>query len=213
LKLFSKVFEKAHLFYFARNVLIQEFLISEFEITSPAGSLHPLDHFTRWIITRWITSPAITSPAGTSPAGSLHPPDHFTRWITSPAGSLHPLDHFTRWITSPAGSLHPLDHPQSQAEPTIIGFYTSIPAIPAIQAIRGDNDSGPVSGILQSPHNAPEAWRVGDIPSLDAQAQFQNRGPACLFQRWHGDHGLSVFYAAHACDLPPIAVDDLVRRC
>jgi hypothetical protein len=159
-----------------------------------------LDHFTRWI---------------TSPAGSLHPLDHFTRWITSPAGSLHPLDHFTRWITSPAGSLHPLDHPQSQAEPTIIGFYTSIPAIPAIPAIGdpGDNDSGPVSGILQSPHNAPEAWRVGDIPSLDAQAQFQNRGPACLFQRWHGDHGLSVFYAAHACDLPPIAVDDLVRRC
>jgi hypothetical protein len=157
-------------------------------------SLHPLDHFTRWI---------------TSPAGSLHPLDHFTRWITSPAGSLHPLDHFTRWITSPAGSL-----PQSQAEPTIIGFYTSIPAIPAIPAIHpGDNDSGPVSGILQSPHNAPEAWRVGDIPSLDAQAQFQNRGPACLFQRWHGDHGLSVFYAAHACDLPPIAVDDLVRRC
>jgi hypothetical protein len=50
--------------------------------------------------------------------------------------SLHPLDHFTRWITSPAGSLHPLDHPQSQAEPTIIGFYTSIPAIPAIQAIQ-----------------------------------------------------------------------------
>jgi hypothetical protein len=149
---------------------------------------------------------------------SLHPLDHFTRWITSPAdhftrGSLHPLDHFTRWITSPAGSLHPLDHPQSQAEPTIIGFYTSIPAIPAIPAIHGDNDSGPVSGILQSPHNAPEAWRVGDIPSLDAQAQFQNRGPACLFQRWHGDHGLSVFYAAHACDLPPIAVDDLVRRC
>jgi hypothetical protein len=78
-------------------------------------SLHPLDHFTRWI---------------TSPAGSLHPPDHFTR------GSLHPLDHFTRWITSPAGSLHPLDHPQSQAEPTIIGFYTSIPAIPAIPAIQ-----------------------------------------------------------------------------
>jgi hypothetical protein len=73
-------------------------------------SLHPLDHFTRWI---------------TSPAGSLHPLDHFTRWITSPAGSLHPLDHFTRWI-----------HPQSQAEPTIIGFYTSIPAIPAIQAIQ-----------------------------------------------------------------------------
>jgi hypothetical protein len=67
---------------------------------------------------------------------SLHPPDHFTRWITSPAGSLHPLDHFTRWITSPAGSLHPLDHPQSQAEPTIIGFYTSIPAIPAIPAIQ-----------------------------------------------------------------------------
>jgi hypothetical protein len=66
---------------------------------------------------------------------SLHPLDHFTRWITSPAGSLHPPDHFTRWITSPAGSLHPLDHPQSQAEPTIIGFYTSIPAIPAIQAI------------------------------------------------------------------------------
>jgi hypothetical protein len=107
-------------------------------ITSPAGSLHPLDHFTRWI----------TSPAGslhpldhftrwiTSPAGSLHPLDHFTRWITSPAGSLHPLDHFTRWITSPAGSLHPLDHPQSQAEPTIIGFYTSIPAIPAIPAIQ-----------------------------------------------------------------------------
>jgi hypothetical protein len=90
-------------------------------ITSPAGSLHPSDHFTRWI---------------TSPAGSLHPLDHFTRWITSPAGSLHPLDHFTRWITSPAGSLHPLDHPQSQAEPTIIGFYTSIPAIPAIQAIQ-----------------------------------------------------------------------------
>jgi hypothetical protein len=93
-------------------------------ITSPAGSLrslHPLDHFTRWI---------------TSPAGSLHPLDHFTRWITSPAGSLHPLDHFTRWITSPAGSLHPLDHPQSQAEPTIIGFYTSIPAIPAIPAIQ-----------------------------------------------------------------------------
>jgi hypothetical protein len=89
-------------------------------ITSPAG-LHPLDHFTRWI---------------TSPAGSLHPLDHFTRWITSPAGSLHPLDHFTRWITSPAGSLHPLDHPQSQAEPTIIGFYTSIPAIPAIPAIQ-----------------------------------------------------------------------------
>jgi hypothetical protein len=83
-------------------------------ITSPAGSLHPLDHFTR----------------------SLHPLDHFTRWITSPAGSLHPLDHFTRWITSPAGSLHPLDHPQSQAEPTIIGFYTSIPAIPAIPAIQ-----------------------------------------------------------------------------
>jgi hypothetical protein len=162
-------------------------------------SLHPPDHFTRRI---------------TSPAGSLHPLDHFTRWITSPAGSLHPLDHFTRWITSPAGSLHPLDYPQSQAEPTIIGFYTSIPAIPAIPAIQaGDNDSGPVSGILQSPHNAPEAWRVGDIPSLDAQAQFQNRGPACLFQRWHGDHGLSVFYAAHACDLPPIAVDDLVRRC
>jgi hypothetical protein len=79
-------------------------------------SLHPLDHFTRWI---------------TSPAGSLHPLDHFTRWITSPAGSLHPLDHFTRWITSPAGSLHP-----SQAEPTIIGFYTSIPAIPAIPAIQ-----------------------------------------------------------------------------
>jgi hypothetical protein len=78
-------------------------------------SLHPLDHFTRWI---------------TSPAGSLHPLDHFTRWITSPAGSLHPLDHFTRWITSPA------DHPQSQAEPTIIGFYTSIPAIPAIPAIQ-----------------------------------------------------------------------------
>jgi hypothetical protein len=50
--------------------------------------------------------------------------------------SLHPLDHFTRWITSPAGSLHPLDHPQSQAEPTIIGFYTSIPAIPAIPAIQ-----------------------------------------------------------------------------
>jgi hypothetical protein len=72
----------------------------------------------------------------TSPAGSLHPLDHFTRWITSPAGSLHPLDHFTRWITSPAGSLHPLDHPQSQAEPTIIGFYTSIPAIPAIPAIQ-----------------------------------------------------------------------------
>jgi hypothetical protein len=189
LKLFSKVFEKAHLFYFARNVLIiQEFLIIRIR-----------NHFTRWI---------------TSPAGSLHPLDHFTRWITSPAGSLHPLDHFTRWITSPAGSLHPLDHPQSQAEPTIIGFYTSIPAIPAIPAIHpGDNDSGPVSGILQSPHNAPEAWRVGDIPSLDAQAQFQNRGPACLFQRWHGDHGLSVFYAAHACDLPPIAVDDLVRRC
>jgi hypothetical protein len=90
-------------------------------ITSPAGSLHPLDHFTRWI---------------TSPAGSLHPLDHFTRWITSPAGSLHPLDHFTRWITSPAGSLHPLDHPQSQTEPTIIGFYTSIPAIPAIPAIQ-----------------------------------------------------------------------------
>jgi hypothetical protein len=67
---------------------------------------------------------------------SLHPLDHFTRQITSPAGSLHPLDHFTRWITSPAGSLHPLDHPQSQAEPTIIGFYTSIPAIPAIQAIQ-----------------------------------------------------------------------------
>jgi hypothetical protein len=67
---------------------------------------------------------------------SLHPLDHFTRWITSPAGSLHPPDHFTRWITSPAGSLHPLDHPQSQAEPTIIGFYTSIPAIPAIQAIQ-----------------------------------------------------------------------------
>jgi hypothetical protein len=66
---------------------------------------------------------------------SLHPLDHFTRRITSPAGSLHPSDHFTRWITSPAGSLHPLDHPQSQAEPTIIGFYTSIPAIPAIQAI------------------------------------------------------------------------------
>jgi hypothetical protein len=82
-------------------------------------SLHPLDHFTRI----------------TSPAGSLHP-DHFTRRITSPAGSLHPLDHFTRWITSPAGSLHPLDHPQSQAEPTIIGFYTSIPAIPAIPAIQ-----------------------------------------------------------------------------
>jgi hypothetical protein len=78
-------------------------------------SLHPLDHFTRRI---------------TSPAGSLHPQ------ITSPAGSLHPLDHFTRWITSPAGSLHPLDHPQSQAEPTIIGFYTSIPAIPAIPAIQ-----------------------------------------------------------------------------
>jgi hypothetical protein len=78
-------------------------------------SLHPLDHFTRWI---------------TSPAGSLHPLDHFTRWITSPAGSLHPLDHFTRWITSP------LDYPQSQAEPTIIGFYTSIPAIPAIPAIQ-----------------------------------------------------------------------------
>jgi hypothetical protein len=78
-------------------------------------SLHPLDHFT---------------------PGSLHPLDHFTRWITSPAGSLHPLDHFTRWITSPAGSLHPLDHPQSQAEPTIIGFYTSIPAIPAIPAIQ-----------------------------------------------------------------------------
>jgi hypothetical protein len=61
-------------------------------------SLHPLDHFTRWI---------------TSPAGSLHPLDHFTRSlhpITSPAGSLHPLDHFTRWITSPAGSLHPRDH-------------------------------------------------------------------------------------------------------
>jgi hypothetical protein len=77
-------------------------------------SLHPLDHFTRRI---------------TSPAGSLHPLDHFTRWITSP-------DHFTRWITSPAGSLHPLDHPQSQAEPTIIGFYTSIPAIPAIPAIQ-----------------------------------------------------------------------------
>jgi hypothetical protein len=95
-------------------------------ITSPAGSLHPLDHFTRWI---------------TSPAGSLHPLDHFTRWITSPAGSLHPLDHFTRWITSPAGSLHPLDHftrwiTPSQAEPTIIGFYTSIPAIPAIPAIQ-----------------------------------------------------------------------------
>jgi hypothetical protein len=72
----------------------------------------------------------------TSPAGSLHPLDHFTRWITSPAGSLHPLDHFTRWITSPAGSLHPLDYPQSQAEPTIIGFYTSIPAIPAIPAIQ-----------------------------------------------------------------------------
>jgi hypothetical protein len=99
-------------------------------------SLHPLDHFTRWI---------------TSPAGSLHPLDHFTRWITSPAGSLHPLDHFTRWITSPAGSLHPLDHftrwitspdhftrwiTPSQAEPTIIGFYTSIPAIPAIPAIQ-----------------------------------------------------------------------------
>jgi hypothetical protein len=67
---------------------------------------------------------------------SLHPLDHFTRWITSPAGSLHPLDHFTRWITSPAGSLHPLDHPQSQTEPTIIGFYTSIPAIPAIPAIQ-----------------------------------------------------------------------------
>jgi hypothetical protein len=67
---------------------------------------------------------------------SLHPLDHFTRWITSPAGSLHPLDHFTRWITSPAGSLHPLDHPQSQAEPTIIGFYTSIPAIPAIRSRR-----------------------------------------------------------------------------
>jgi hypothetical protein len=73
---------------------------------------------------------------------SLHPLDHFTRWITSPAqitspaGSLHPLDHFTRWITSPAGSLHPLDYPQSQAEPTIIGFYTSIPAIPAIPAIQ-----------------------------------------------------------------------------
>jgi hypothetical protein len=81
-------------------------------------SLHPLDHFTRWI------------------TGSLHPLDHFTRWITSPAGSLHPLDHFTRWITSPAGSLHPLDYPQSQAEPTIIGFYTSIPAIPAIPAIQ-----------------------------------------------------------------------------
>jgi hypothetical protein len=79
------------------------------------------NHFTRWI---------------TSPAGSLHPLDHFTRWITSPAGSLHPLDHFTRWITSPAGSLHPLDYPQSQAEPTIIGFYTSIPAIPAIPAIQ-----------------------------------------------------------------------------
>jgi hypothetical protein len=67
---------------------------------------------------------------------SLHPLDHFTRWITSPAGSLHPPDHFTRWITSPAGSLHPLDYPQSQAEPTIIGFYTSIPAIPAIPAIQ-----------------------------------------------------------------------------
>jgi hypothetical protein len=35
-------------------------------------SLHPLDHFTRWI---------------TSPAGSLHPLDHFTRWITSPVRS------------------------------------------------------------------------------------------------------------------------------
>jgi hypothetical protein len=84
-------------------------------------SLHPLDHFTRWI---------------TSPAGSLHPLDHFTRWITSPAGSLHPLDHFTRWITSPAGSLHPSWIKPSQAEPTIIGFYTSIPAIPAIPAIQ-----------------------------------------------------------------------------
>jgi hypothetical protein len=78
-------------------------------------SLHPLDHFTRWI---------------TSPAGSLHPLDHFTRWITSPAGSLHPLDHFTRWITSPSWIT------PSQAEPTIIGFYTSIPAIPAIPAIQ-----------------------------------------------------------------------------
>jgi hypothetical protein len=117
LKLFSKVFEKAHLFYFARNVLIiQEFLI--IRIRNPFTRS---DHFTRRI---------------TSPAGSLHPLDHFTRWITSPAGSLHPLDHFTRWITSPAGSLHPLDHPQSQAEPTIIGFYTSIPAIPAIPAIQ-----------------------------------------------------------------------------
>jgi hypothetical protein len=84
-------------------------------------SLHPLDHFTRSL-----------HPLDRS----LHPLDHFTRWITSPAGSLHPLDHFTRWITSPAGSLHPLDHPQSQTEPTIIGFYTSIPAIPAIPAIQ-----------------------------------------------------------------------------
>jgi hypothetical protein len=167
LKLFSKVFEKAHLFYFARNVLI----IQEFLIIRIRNHFTPLDHFTRWI---------------TSPAGSLHPLDHFTRWITSPAGSLHPLDHFTRQITSPgslhpAGSLHPLDHPQSQAEPTIIGFYTSIPAIPAIPAIQAITTQGPVSGILQSPHNAPEAWRVGDIPSLDAQAQFQNRGPACCF--------------------------------
>jgi hypothetical protein len=68
---------------------------------------------------------------------SLHPPDHFTRLDHfTRVRSLHPLDHFTRWITSPAGSLHPLDHPQSQAEPTIIGFYTSIPAIPAIPAIQ-----------------------------------------------------------------------------
>jgi hypothetical protein len=85
-------------------------------------SLHPLDHFTRWI---------------TSPAGSLHPLDHFTRWITSPAGSLHPLDHFTRWITPRANRAHHnrllyLYHPQSQAE----RFYTSIPAIPAIPAIQ-----------------------------------------------------------------------------
>jgi hypothetical protein len=179
LKLFSKVFEKAHLFYFARNVLIiQEFLIIRIR-----------NHFTRWI---------------TSPAGSLHPLDHFTRWITSPAGSLHPLDHFTRWITSPAGSP---PEPSRAHHNRLLYLYPGDPGDP------GDNDSGPVSGILQSPHNAPEAWRVGDIPSLDAQAQFQNRGPACLFQRWHGDHGLSVFYAAHACDLPPIAVDDLVRRC
>jgi hypothetical protein len=149
-------------------------------------SLHPLDHFT---------------------AGSLHPLDHFTRWITSPAGSLHPLDHFTRWITSPAGSLHPPDPISPRITSPAGSLHPGDPGDP------GDNDSGPVSGILQSPHNAPEAWRVGDIPSLDAQAQFQNRGPACLFQRWHGDHGLSVFYAAHACDLPPIAVDDLVRRC